>query len=280
MGTFYREILSRALQDTPSVVSENWVTVLVSVVIFAWGFINRARGQSAYHNAKTRGEKVSAMASHWRQSAWSGIRIVLWVWCGLFLVSTLKTIYAEHDGLKQQIARQDQLIARLQSQPQQARIDFLTRQNEDLQKQIDRLKPKTEPRNSLRRRTMQLADEMQTYLLARYQNSNQPPFAVPDSSVPNPTDEQKRAIERYRSYQQETWDYYSEHYRDRMIGIIREYQAKGVKTGWLENDANQRPPVIAMPGSVMAGTIQDDLYQFRELAYHVDGEGNLIVITP
>lgn len=35
-----------------------------------------------------------------------------------------------------------------------------------------------------------------------------------------------------------------------------------------------------MPGSVAEGTYMDELYQFRELAYHVDGEGNLIVITP
>jgi hypothetical protein len=137
-----------------------------------------------------------------------------------------------------------------------------------------------ESKDSLRRRTIRLADEMQKYFVMRATNPNRPPFAVPNSNEPNPSDEQKKAIERYRAYEQETWDFYFARYKDRMIGIIKEHDAKGVRTGYLESSANQRPPVIMMPGSVGEGTYMDDLYQFRELAYHVDGAGNLIVITP
>ena len=52
-----------------------------------------------------------------------------------------------------------------------------------------------EPKNSLRRRTMQLADEMQKYFLNRANDPNRPPFAVPNLNDPNPSEEQKRAIE-------------------------------------------------------------------------------------
>jgi len=137
-----------------------------------------------------------------------------------------------------------------------------------------------EPKNSLRRRTMQLADEIQKYILDRANDPNRPPFAGPNSNEPNPSEDQKKAIQQYRKYEQETLDYYFAHYRDRMIGTIKEYDAKGVKTGYLESGARQRPPIFVMPGSVAEGTYMDDLYQFRELAYHVDGQGNLIVITP
>jgi hypothetical protein len=137
-----------------------------------------------------------------------------------------------------------------------------------------------EPKNSLRRRTMQLADEIEKYIVMRASDPSRPPIAVPNSSEPNPSEERKKAIERYRKYEQETLDYYFAHYRDRMIGIIREYNAKGMRTWYLESDARQRPPIFVMPGSVGEGMFTDDLYQFRELAYHVDGEGNLIVITP
>src|SRR5205814_801208 len=124
--------------------------------------------------------------------------------------------------------------------------------------------------NSLRRRTMQLADEIERYILERANDPNRPPFAAPNSNDPNPSLEQKKAIERYGKYEQETLNYYLSHYKDRAIGIIKEYEAKGVKTGYLESAASQRPLVFVMPGGAGGGTYMDELYQFRELAYHVD----------
>lgn len=101
-----------------------------------------------------------------------------------------------------------------------------------------------EPKNSLRRRTMQLANDMEKYFLERGNSPSRPPFAAPNSNDPNPSDEQKKAIERYRKYEQDTLDYYFAHYRDRMIGIIKEYEAKGVKVGYLESGARQRPQYL------------------------------------
>jgi hypothetical protein len=139
--------------------------------------------------------------------------------------------------------------------------------------------PSKERKDSLRRRTLQLADEMEKYFMGRARNPDMPPFAIPNSSVPNPSDDQKKAIELFRSYQKETEDYYFSHYKDRMVGIIKEYESKGVRTEYLESGAKQRPPAIFLQGSVAEGSYMDDLFQFRELAYHVDGDGNLIVIA-
>jgi hypothetical protein len=142
------------------------------------------------------------------------------------------------------------------------------------------LRPPKEPENSLRRRTMQVANEAENYLVSRANDPNRPPFAIPDSSNPDPSDEQKRAIEKYRAYEQETYNYYFSHYKERMVGIVKEYEQKGVRTGSLESDLSQRPPILVIPGSVAQFTYMDDLYQFRELAYHVNADGDLTVITP
>ena len=69
-----------------------------------------------------------------------------------------------------------------------------------------------------------------------------------------------------------------ERYKDRLVGIVKEYEAKGVPVHWLANDFQQRPPSIAFFGSEMAGSPMDELYQFRELAYHVDARDHLITI--
>ena len=61
-----------------------------------------------------------------------------------------------------------------------------------------------------------------------------------------------------------------------MIGIVREYNAKGIRTGFLENSLSQRPPMVVLPGSVFEASPNDELFQFRELAYHVDANDNLI----
>jgi hypothetical protein len=131
-----------------------------------------------------------------------------------------------------------------------------------------------EPQDSLRRRTEKAADELYEYLEKRA--ANQPPFAGPNSNDPNPSDETKKAIQRYQAYAQETENYYMRHFKDRMVGIIREYQLKGVPVRYLENDFSrtQLLPYIAAVGSVGEGA--DDLSQFRELAFHVDARDNLI----
>jgi hypothetical protein len=128
--------------------------------------------------------------------------------------------------------------------------------------------------SSLRRRTMKVADDISIYL--RERQDHHPPSAYPDSSVPNPTDERKKAIQVCLAYDQETMDYYSRHFKDRMIGIVREYNVKGVKTGYLERSFEQRIPIMGGPGTIIEDGPLDEVAQFRSLAYRVDESDNLI----
>jgi hypothetical protein len=134
-----------------------------------------------------------------------------------------------------------------------------------------------ESKNSLRRRTMHLADEVYQFVVERVQHH--PPSAYPDSSDPNPSAERKQAIKLSQEYDQETQNQYMRRYRDRMIGIVREYDAKGVRTRYLENDFKQRVPGIAFIGSDWENSPMDELSQFRDLAYHVDASDNAIHIS-
>jgi hypothetical protein len=130
-----------------------------------------------------------------------------------------------------------------------------------------------EAKDSLRRRTMRAADELYDYLKKRAEK--QPPAASPNSNDPNPSEERKKEIQTWQRYQQETEDYYVKHFRDRTVGIVKEYESKGVPVHFLENDFKQRMPGLVPTGSVWEG--MDDLSRFRDLAYHVDARDHLIV---
>jgi hypothetical protein len=65
-------------------------------------------------------------------------------------------------------------------------------------------------------------------------------------------------------------------YKDRAVGIISEYRAKGVPVGFLEQSFSQRVPLWAIPGSIWEDNPQNELVQFRELAFHVDAKEQLI----
>jgi hypothetical protein len=134
-----------------------------------------------------------------------------------------------------------------------------------------------ESKDSLRRRTMRLADEVYQFVVERVQHH--PPSAYPDSRDPNPSDERKQAIKLCQEYDQETLNQYMRRYQDRMIGIVREYNAKGVRTRYLENDFKQRVPGAAFIGSDWENSPSDELSQFRDLAYHVDASDNAIHIS-
>jgi len=134
-------------------------------------------------------------------------------------------------------------------------------------------RPFREPSDSLRKRTMRAADELHEYLEKRAEG--RPPDAWPNSNEPDPSPERKAAIKLSQSYAQETQDYYMKHFKDRLMGIVKEYESIGVPTRHLENDFKQRVPGIAEAGSAWEG--MDDLSRFRELAYRVDARNHLIV---
>ncbi|SRR5713101_308723 len=131
-----------------------------------------------------------------------------------------------------------------------------------------------EPPDSLRRRTVKLADEFSIYLASMLENKNKPPDASPNSADPNPSEERKKEIQASQAYYRGIEDYYAKHFRNRFVGIVKEYENRGVRTGYLANDFAQRVPYIPQTGSVMDGL--DEISRFRDLAYHVDARDHLI----
>jgi hypothetical protein len=65
--------------------------------------------------------------------------------------------------------------------------------------QIQGMLPSKEPKDSLRRRTIQVADEVTKYLRARAEG--QPPAAYPNSNDPNPSEERKKEMQTWQKYQ-------------------------------------------------------------------------------
>lgn len=131
-----------------------------------------------------------------------------------------------------------------------------------------------EPEDSLRRRTLKIANELSDFLRSRFENH--PPYAYPQPNDPNPPDERKVAIKKCLEYDQQTTDTYMRKYKDRMVGIIREYAGKNVPTGFLEQSFSRGVPVWAPPGTVWEDTPQNELGQFKELAFHVTAKDQLI----
>jgi hypothetical protein len=168
--------------------------------------------------------------------------------------------------------REPKIVIRA-ADPSAIGMSELAKENKDLK---DRLAPLTlvESKDSLRRRTMQTADAISDFLRKRFENH--PPYAYPQPNDPNPSEERKAAIKKCQEYDQETTDKYMRTYKDRAVGIISEYRAKGVPVGFLEQSFGQHVPVWVLPGSVWEETPQNELGQFRELAFHVDAKDQLI----
>jgi hypothetical protein len=91
------------------------------------------------------------------------------------------------------------------------------------------LRPFKEPSDSLRRRTFKLADEFTMYLASMLESKNKPPDTFPNSADPNPSEERKKAIQASQNYYRGIEDYYSKHFKDRFVGIVKEYGERYVK---------------------------------------------------
>jgi len=132
-----------------------------------------------------------------------------------------------------------------------------------------------EPRDSLRRRTLRLADEYTEFFITSQENG--PPVAIPTTPEPPPSEEQKKARQIYRDYWRGIENRYSTVFKQRFVGILKEYENKGIKIGIWENDFTERLPGTSQPYTFMQ---MDDIPRFRELAYHVDARDHLIVVLP
>lgn len=272
MWLFHKAIFLRSLVDTPALVSSNWVAVCLSVLVLIATFAIRVRRQESYKKAAAFRQRLYAMRDQWKQNLRDSVGVTIIGWLILFGASFSKTVYADHQQLT---ARVGTVVEEKDAADRQR--DVLKTDNERLRTQVlHKEVDSPEPKDSLRRRTFALAKDVSAFVADRFEH--RPPDAWPNSSDPNPTEERKRAIKISQSYAQETQGLYEERYRDRLVGIVKEYESKGVPVRWLANDFQQRPPAIAFVGSVAEGSCVDELYQFKELAYHVDAHDHLITI--
>src|SRR5207302_9867252 len=100
--------------------------------------------------------------------------------------------------------------------------------------------PYVEPKNSLRKRTLSLANDLNVFLGERW--ARRPPGHGPDTM----------------KYDQATLDLYMKLYRNRMVGILQELQDKGLDTG-----------LLAAPGGASSRLLlPDDVPRLHELASH------------
>lgn len=161
-------------------------------------------------------------------------------------------------------------------------VNSLNQQILDMQGRISTLSKATriESPNSLRRRTIRLADEILAWEQERYEHH--PPYAYPDiQRDPTPTPERQKLIDACLKYDRETFDQFNRRFKDEWIEIVRKYELENVKVGSLANDAEQSHPAQDaslgaqfVPVQMDNGTYFTALSRFRELAYHVNADGH------
>jgi hypothetical protein len=108
--------------------------------------------------------------------------------------------------------------------------------------------PYVEPKNSLRKRTLGLANDLNVFLGERWARR---PLGHGQDTM---------------KYDQATLDLYMKLFRNRMVGILQELQDKGLDTG-----------LLAAPGGAPSRfLLPDEIRQLRDLAYHLDEKGNVV----
>jgi len=148
-------------------------------------------------------------------------------------------------------------------------IGEIVKENRELKSELTPFTEK-EPEDSLRKRTMKLADE-----LSDFWAKNPPP---PYPGNPGPTQDVKKK-EIFDDYWRRVDNVYALRYKDRVLGVIRAYSGRGVPTGFLEAAAENHTfgaSAFSSSGMRPPDCRQDEVCELRELAYHVDARGNAI----
>lgn len=81
-------LLWRALLDTPSVLSSNWVAVVFSILVFG---ILQLRQLGKYG--------LSQVIKEWKENVGFGVVVVVAAWSLVFWISVVNTIYRDHQSL-------------------------------------------------------------------------------------------------------------------------------------------------------------------------------------
>jgi hypothetical protein len=136
--------------------------------------------------------------------------------------------------------------------------------------------PKESP-TSLRRRTLRLVAELAVFWSHR-------PAPLQPVQNPSTDEERNRNAASEQFWRDAEIAYMNGNYKDRLLGIVREYRAKGVDTGWLEQSIDQPNRLFGsypFGGTALDNCLryQTDFCQFRELAYHVDAQDQPIFLV-
>jgi hypothetical protein len=146
-----------------------------------------------------------------------------------------------------------------------------------LEQQIRNLAPFHEPKNSLRRKTVRLAAEIDKF----WNNQPPPPGGPPNNPT---TEEEKKRTEVWLQYWRDARAAYDSHsFQEKVAELIGAYQAKQIPVGNLEYSIKYNRMIGGVlhrgdgetPPQVLCLT---DTCQLRELAFHVNARDG--VITP
>jgi hypothetical protein len=199
---------------------------------------------------------ISAISDHWLFSwgavALTGIAMLEKWWKpipkrlffglagALLIIATFQAWDDEHnraESLKNRVG-----IATDNSKVAADRVSELEKQLKDSQ-----LPTTKEGARSLRRRTVRLANDLDTFMAERW--------------AKRPVDQ-----EEARKFDQATINLYLSLYKSRTMGVIQELQAKGLDVG-----------LLGAPGAAQSRYLMgDETRQLRDLAYHLDEKGNVV----
>lgn len=124
-----------------------------------------------------------------------------------------------------------------------------------------------ESQNSLRRRVMRLADDLDSLLLE--QSKTLPTQEQSQAMTP----EQKNAANlAFREVTEKTNLIYLEQFRPRTVGIIAELKARGLLTDYWDGPMEKGGEFRMLQGS--------ETHRLRELAYHLDAQDKVFRFYP
>lgn len=253
------------------IVSSNWAFYVISAFLLvfnsAWRFVVESKLPWR--------ERLREVSKSSRRDVLRGTAKLVIFWAILLSASFINVLHEDRSSWEKSLQDNRQL----QSDNQQLRNDYkaLDAQNRSLQSQLTGLVFKESP-NSLRRRTVRLADKIYSFLEGRYEHHPVPYARRSRTNQPEPDAEREKLVKANEDYDEATRSTYVTKYSEQAIGIIEEYRAKGVSIGHLEDYMKLYAPSFNPPESINYGDPSDSLFWFRCLAYRVDATDNKIYL--
>jgi hypothetical protein len=113
-----------------------------------------------------------------------------------------------------------------------------------------------EPQDSLRRRTVKLADDLDDFY--RVRTKGYPPFSSADKNAPQELQTQQR-------YDQETQDLCKARFHERLQGIIEQLKGKELDIGMMDT-------IVQSQGCIQPWNGGNDAKQLRNLAHWLNAD--------